>query len=201
MNLSRHVERPFRNQNSGFSLAEVVIALSIFTITVLVLHGSISLAKLAFYNQVDRSKAEQNVKHTLEIMARDLREAKQGMNPITCTTADYDNPQNICIKTSSSSAVLSFKVPESTNHDTENTSYKTIRYDWTTSWGPYRRTIRRTEISSIGAASAPVIIGRDITAVSFSHSTNTIRLNLTSQNYTHSMNSSQSMMVYLRNNT
>lgn len=175
------------NSKAGFTALELILSFGVlFTLTAMAFF-SLESTKTSFNTNLTSVKEQGTLRRAMEVVKRDLKEAKQGMDP-DGSACNEDNPSGVCIH--SSPAQLAFKVPESTA-GTE-TSYKTIKY----TFDSQAKTLTRYEIPSSGLPSTSTnIIGRNITNVSFSQTISTaVSLTMTIDGQT---NSSR---IALRNN-
>jgi len=141
----------------GFTIFETFTSIALLMFLTVVIFGAIKLSRLVFDQSLINVDVNGNLKRTISVMTRDLEEAKQGI-PNDMGACNIDNPSNVCVQ----SAALSFKVPESTD-DGGNTFYKTIKYTYSSD----NKTISRQEISYNGSAGSTLLIGRNITGVTF----------------------------------
>lgn len=163
----------FVRTENGFSVVELVFTiLLLFSISLTIL-PSISSYRKIFDQSLTSVKEQGNLRNAMNVVTRDLREAKQGTGSASC---EIDNPEDgVCIKTG---PIMSFKVPEATSGG--QTSFKTIKFTYDSS----AQTITRTEILESGTSTSAVV-GRLITAATFTQTSNTaVLLVLTSSSGT-----------------
>ena len=173
-------------KENGFSLVELLLTVTLLTIIVVIVAGTINLSKLMFQKSSADSQSQGALKRTLQIVTRDLSEGYQGLDTdpsctgcVDSSCARLNNPLYICIVQGIS---IGFKVVEST--DINGIHLKTIRHDFNAA----AKTLSRAEISGTGVASAPQVIGRDLTSVSFQSDPNNsavVRIAITSGTLTH----------------
>ncbi|PIQ85034.1 MAG: hypothetical protein COV74_10575 [Candidatus Omnitrophica bacterium CG11_big_fil_rev_8_21_14_0_20_45_26] len=153
----------------GLSLVELMLTLMVLSVMVVIVTGTVSLSKLMLYKQVDQTQVDTKANRIMNLIMRELREAKQGIGNCgtnNCSDTAWNNPNNICagIFCMNDGVVyaLSFKIPEKTTET--GTAYKTIRYDMKIN----AHEIQRREISSIGVVTGPTTMAKNTDAfVSF----------------------------------
>lgn len=175
--------KPFSVQ--GFTLLEFILAMALLSLVATVVLSFMRLAERQMSQSGDQVKERGNLSRTMNVMKRDLREGRQGID--TVDACDSDNPDGVCILTSP--ATLSFKVPEGT--EGTETTYKTIKYVYDSA----AKTLTRNDIASTGPP--PIhsdVIGRLITSVVFTQTVGaTVLITL------HTANESLVSEVSLRN--
>lgn len=143
----------------GFTIFETFTSIALLCFLTIVIFGAIKLSRIVFDQSLINIDVHGNLKRTIGVMARDMEEAKQGIpNSSDMASCDIDDPSNVCIQ----AAAVSFKVPEKTSL-ADVTSYKTIKYTFDSD----AKTISRQEISSTGTAGSSLLMGRNITSISF----------------------------------
>ena len=168
----------------GIGLFEVLTSIALRGFMTVVIFAALKLYRLIFDRNMDAINAQDNLKRVMQVVTRDLEEARQGIPSGACSA--INSPAYVCIQ----SAALSFKVPESTTGGT--LTYKTIKYTYDSA----ADTISRQEISSTGSYGTINVMGRQITAASFSGDSTT---NIVSISFTGSSGTSVSSQVRLRN--
>lgn len=176
-----------RKREAGLTIFETLTSMALLGFMTLVLFGFMKLSRLIFDQDMTHAQAQGYLKRTIEVMARDLREARKG---VAGSCPDVNNPQYVCATTT----ILSFKVPEKAAED-GSVIYKTVKYQF----NGMQKTVRRIEIPSTGPSTSPFknqVIGRHISGVSFlADATNdTVNVTLTSD-----QGSSLSTQAFLRN--
>ncbi len=157
----------------GFTITETLLSVTLLTLITGSIAATMQLTQVTFNQSLSAVEKNGNLKRAVTVIARDLSESKKQNDP-QGAGCDANNPNYVCIK--SNPTILSFKVPESTSQGT--TSYKTIKY----TFDPNVQTIARAEISSQGTAGTSQIVGRNVTAVSFTWSNNAVKITMSSAN-------------------
>lgn len=172
--------------NKGFSAIELLIACGILCLLTAAGFISIDSSQKTLGDNLSIVKTQSSLRTALDVLKRDLKEAKRGVDPAGAG-CDDENPNGVCIHTSP--VELAFKVPESTNNS--QTSYKTIKY----AYNSVTSTLTRFEIPSSGPpASNTSVIGKNISSASFSQSTSSyVNATLSSDNQ------SNTLRIALRN--
>lgn len=148
----------------GLTLIEIVLTVGLLSLVTVITFRSMQCIQTIFNRSSQQIKDQGDLGKALNILKRDLREARQGTDVLNA--CDGNNPDGICIH--ESPILLSFKVPESTV-GTE-TTYKTIRYTYDSS----ADTLSRCEVASIGSVIRTDIVGRGLTSVLFTQSTDSV---------------------------
>ncbi len=160
-----------RKGERALTLVETILAIALFLIVAFLVVAAINLSQTMLSQQHSESNVEGNLKRSLDIVSRDLREALQTNVTIT-----------------NNNSYITFQTPEST--DLTGTSYKTIEYSFDSS----NQTLSRRETSSTGNQGSWQVTGRKLSDVDFSKTSNSVQIISVGTN-----NETQKTEVFLRN--
>ena len=140
----------------ALTLVEALFAVALLVVITLLVVSAMNLSQTISLKNRTESDIEGNLKRSLDVLSRDLREALQDNVTITNGSA------------------IAFQIPEST--DESGTSYKSVEY----SFDSDLKTISRREG---GSGNVWQVVGRKITSVNYELSgTTLVNVTLTGEN-------------------